>query len=211
MSVDADGARIRLVEAEDRFEQLGASGSDEPEEADNLAWPNRQRHVGEAGAAGQRLDGQGGPGIRGLRLARHHGARRQFASDHRPDDVIRGDVAAGAGLDIGAVTKHRDPIAEPEHFGQPVRHVEQRDAAGLEPLEDGEEMVRFGVGQRGGRLVEHEDLALEGERAGDLEQLAVRYRQGVARGVWRDRQVQLGEDAPASARASRRGAAVPSG
>ena len=37
-----------------------------------------------------------------------------------------------------------------------------------------EQVIRFRVGQRRRRLVEHENPAIEGERAGDLEELPVR-------------------------------------
>ena len=48
-------------------------------------------------------------------------------------------VPASKVPDVRAVAQHGDAIAQPEHFRQPVRHVEQRRAAALEPLEDGEQ------------------------------------------------------------------------
>ena len=46
----------------------------------------------------------------------------------------------------------------------------------LQLPQDIEQVIRLGVGQRRGRLVEHENLALEGERPRDLQQLPMRGR-----------------------------------
>ena len=78
------------------------------------------------------------------------------------------------GADVLPVAKHRHGPAQAEHFGQAMRHVDEGDAAAAELLEDGEEVVHLGVGERGGRLVQDEDLAVERERPGDLEQLLLR-------------------------------------
>ncbi len=64
-----------------------------------------------------------------------HRARRQIASDHRCARCAQRDAAAArTGLDVGAVAQHGDAIAQAEHFGQPVRHVEQRTPARLQLL-----------------------------------------------------------------------------
>ncbi len=104
------------------------------------------------------------------------------------------DLGAIERADVGAVAQHGDAIAEPEHLGQPVRDIEQRRPALLQLLEHREQMVRFRIGQRRRRLVEDEDAAVERERAGDLQELAVRGRERFRASVGVDRQVQLVEE-----------------
>ena len=99
--------------------------------------------------------------------------------------------------DVRAVAQHRDAIAQPEDLRQPVRHVEQRHAARLELLDDREQVIGLRVGQRRRRLVEHEDAAVERERARHLQELAVGGRQRLGPCVGIDGQVQLGEQRPA--------------
>jgi hypothetical protein len=56
------------------------------------------------------------------------------------------------------------------------------------------QMIRFRRRQRRRRLVEREQAAVERERAGDLEQLAVRNRQRLYRRIGRDRQLEAREE-----------------
>ena len=89
------------------------------------------------------------------------------------------------------VAQHRDAIAKAEHFRNAMRDEEDREAALLELVNDGEEMIDLPVGQRRRRLIEHEDLAVERERARDLYELAERRRQLIHRRVRGHRHMQL--------------------
>ena len=51
-------------------------------------------------------------------------------------------------------------------------------------------MIRLGGGQRGRRLVERQQVAIERERARDLEQLAMGDRQRIDGRIGRDRQLK---------------------
>jgi hypothetical protein len=96
-------------------------------------------------------------------------------------------------LHEAAVAQDGDAIAQAEHVGQPVRHVDDRHAGARQVAEDVEQMVSFRRRQRRRRLVEREQAAVERERAGDLEQLAMRDRQRLHRRVRRDRQLETRE------------------
>jgi hypothetical protein len=129
--------------------------------------------------------------------SRKHGRpRRQLAADHRPDDLVRRGLRGRPRAHVPAVAEHRDPLAHAEDLLHAVRDVEQRDPPAPDLLEDREQVVRLRVGQRRRRLVEHEDAALEGQRAGDLEELPVRGRQRLGNRVGRDRQVELVQQVP---------------
>ena len=117
--------------------------------------------------------------------------------------AIRSRVAPGSSAprsgfvveraDVLPVAKDRHAVAQPEHFGQAMRDVENRDAALSQIVEHAEEMIRFGRGERGRRLVEHQHAAFERERAGHLHELAVRGRQMFHPGVRRQREVETSE------------------
>ncbi len=64
----------------------------------------------------------------------------------------------------------------------------------LDVAEDVEQVIGFGIGERGRRLVEDENLALEGERAGDLEQLAMGGGERLGGGIGIDPQIQAIEN-----------------
>jgi hypothetical protein len=70
-----------------------------------------------------------------------------------------------------AVPHHGDAIAEPEDLFELVRDVDQRDAPRPQPVERREQVRRLPPGQGGGRLVQDEDAAIEGQGARDLQEL----------------------------------------
>ena len=64
-----------------------------------------------------------------------------------------------------------------EHFEEAVRDEDDRDFPLLERRHDLEQTVRCVLGERGGRLIEHQDRRIEGKRLGDLDKLAAGERQ----------------------------------
>ena len=77
-------------------------------------------------------------------------------------------ACACEGANQFAVAQHGDAIAQPEYFRQAMRHVQQRRAAALQLAQDVEQVIRFRIRERGGRLVEHQDLAVERQARGQL-------------------------------------------
>jgi hypothetical protein len=73
-AVDADLAGGRSMQAEDRFEQLGAAGSDETEDAGNLAAPHAETDAPKIPRPGQVIGRQ--PRLTRLRPTSHFVLRR---------------------------------------------------------------------------------------------------------------------------------------
>src|SRR5262249_7721034 len=121
------------------------------------------------------------------------GARLQRAADHRLHDIVWRRGSACDGRNEAAVPKDGYPIAEAKYLGKPVRNVDDRDACGLQAVQNPEQLLRLCGGQRGRRLVESEDAAVERERARDLEQLTMRERQSVDAGMRRNTEMQAFE------------------
>ena len=69
-----------------------------------------------------------------------------------------------------AVAQHDHAVGDLEHLVEPVRDVDHADAAGAQAPQRREEPHDLVGRQAGGRLVEHEDLGLGGQRAGDRDQ-----------------------------------------
>jgi hypothetical protein len=74
-----------------------------------------------------------------------------------------------------------------------MRHVQDRRAGLLQFAQHAEQMIGFRIGERRRRFVEHEDPAIKGERARDLEELAVSGRQRAGERVRIDPQRQSTE------------------
>jgi hypothetical protein len=62
-------------------------------------------------------------------------------------------------------------VADEEDLLETVADVRDRDAAGLELADDRKQGVDLALRERGGRLVEDQDLGVEGQRLGDLDHL----------------------------------------
>ena len=70
-----------------------------------------------------------------------------------------------------AVAHHRDAIAQRRDLVEAVRDVDERRAGGAALAHEREQALDLAVGERGGRLVEHDHARVIGERARDLEHL----------------------------------------
>jgi hypothetical protein len=76
-----------------------------------------------------------------------------------------------------SVTQYRHAVAERKHFLELVTDEYNRDALRPEPAQDLEQGGRFVAADRGGRLVQQEELRLQRERFGDLDNLHLRDRE----------------------------------
>ena len=90
---------------------------------------------------------------------------------HDEQDGLLGHRLADAPLarDL-AVAQDDHPVGDLEHLVEPMRDVDHADAARAKPPKRGEQAHHLVRRQAGGRLVEHEDLGLRGQRAGDGDQ-----------------------------------------
>ena len=184
-SVDGDRAGVGACETDERLEQLGPAGSHEAKQRDDLAGPDRKRYLFEARAAGDARRAQQRLAPEGDRRLPTAGLRND-AADHGLDDAVGSHLVALERRDVPAVAHRGDSIAHAEHFRQTMRHVNERDARSLQVVQDSEEVIGFGRGQRRGGLVERQDSAIEGESPRHLEELAVRERQPIDRRIGGD-------------------------
>ncbi len=75
---------------------------------------------------------------------------------------------------ISSVAQHRNRIADLEHLLELVRNVDDRRALRPEPADGVEERRGFLERDRGGRLVEKQDLRIGRKRSRDLDELLLR-------------------------------------
>ena len=92
----------------------------------------------------------------------------EVLAGHHRDDAIEIDVVL-ARADELAVAQHGDAVAQRRDLVEPVRDVHER--ARLPPADQREQARDLGVGERRGRLVEHDHAGVVGERARDLDEL----------------------------------------
>ena len=131
--------------------------------------------------------------------------RADLAPDHHADDRVDGDVGDLSGADVAAVAQHGEPVAEPEHFLEPVGDEDDRQALGLERGHDAGEIGDLGLAQRRGGLVHDYEPRAHRERPGDLDQLLLgdrkiadrRHRVAPEPDLVGDRAGVLGEAPPA--------------
>ncbi len=122
--------------------------------------------------------------------------RRQKELDNRVARCLRGREVDH----LHAVAQADDAIGDLENFAQPMRDVDQPQTLGAEIAQQLEQPARVGLGQRGGRFVEQQDLGVERQGARDLHALLLPRRQRAQR--------RVGVDAAAHAFERRRRATV---
>ena len=161
------------ADAEDRLEQLGAAGAHEPVQAEDLALAHVERDVLQVGIElrGEVLDRQNR--IAGLVVDRRE-AVVERAAHHGGDELVHVGVGGVLGHDHVAVAQHRHVVADLEDLVHLVRDVDERDALALELAHHLEELVDLLRHERGGGLVEHDDLGVVRDGLGDLAHLALR-------------------------------------
>ena len=93
------------------------------------------------------------------------------AADHALDDVVDGGGGHVGGFDVLAVAEDGDAVAKALDFLEAVRDVDQGDAAGLEAVDELEESLGLGQGERAGRFVHDDDAGAGADGAGDLDHL----------------------------------------
>ncbi len=75
------------------------------------------------------------------------------------------------------VAHHRDPVGDPRHLLQPVRDVDDADAASAQLAHHGEQVLGLGRRKCRGGLVQDQDAGIRGQRLGDRHQLPLAHPQ----------------------------------
>ena len=179
-AVEGDRAAGHGVDAEDGLEELGASGTLQPGDADDLAGPDLEGHAVDVAVAdaGQREPHVADGDVDGLVGE----VRRQRAADHQAHELGLGQLGGRPGGHVLAVLEDGDRRAELEDLLQPVRDVDDRDAAVGEAPDDGVEELDLVVGQCGRRLVHLDHLGVEADGLGDLDDLLLGDREAADEG-----------------------------
>ncbi len=171
--LDADLAAVAAIDAGRGADELALALALDTGQADDLAGMDDEIDLVEAAAA-QSVDGKDRRANR-RRLGRKDLAERP-AGDQR-DDLGRRDRVRRPAVDDLAVAHHRDAVGQFVDLVQPVGDIDDGDAVALEFADQLEQLAHVGVLQRLGRLVEEQNLRFGGERAGDLDDVALRQRQ----------------------------------
>src|ERR1700678_4390298 len=90
------------------------------------------------------------------------------ATSLRPEPTSPASATISPAATVRDTSMKTPPLADGEHLFQPVRDEQHRLARLAQRLDDSEQPVHLGGGQRGGRLVHHDDPRVEGQRLADL-------------------------------------------
>ena len=159
----------------DRPGELGPAGADQPGQADDLARPQGQGHVGDARGR-QALDRDGDRGVGGRRLLRRI-RPADGPAEHPGDEARLGLVGDRAGADDTAVAQDRDDVGQVEDLAEEVRDEDHGVAPRAQPAHDLVEALHLLRRQARGRLVEDDEVRVPGQRPEDLHLLLLGERQ----------------------------------
>lgn len=158
------------TKAEQRLQQLGASGADQAAEADDLAGPYRERQ-GRCGTLDQEVvdlqhdrGGWRGRAASGKQLG-------QLAAHHAGDDLGLGDACRRDMAHQPAVAHDGDGIGDLLDLLHAVAGVEDAYAACPQRADDPEQLLGFPAAQRRRRLIHQHDPGVARGRLEDLHHL----------------------------------------
>src|SRR5690242_7935823 len=168
-AVEEHLAGIGGRETEDGLRQLGAAGSDQAGEAEDLAPAHGKRDIADSAfRAGEPArfeddlaDGHIALGEDGVDVAAYH----------ETDQAGAIDLAQFARGDLPAVAQDGDPIGDGGDFLQAVRNIDDADAGRAQRANHAEETLDLALGERRGRLIQDQDLRLRADGFGDLDDL----------------------------------------
>src|SRR5690606_19659911 len=111
---------------------------------------------------------------------------RDRTTHHSSHQLGRVEIGRRVARDESAVLEHRDLVAEVEHLLEAMRHVEDGDTFGLEPIDDPIQQSDLVLGQRGRRLVHRDHPGVERQRLDDLHDLLFGHGQPADPLAWVD-------------------------
>ncbi len=159
------------LQATEQAQQLGTTGADQPEQAEDLALVHLETHR-FAQARPQQA----------LHVQRHIAALPRtvvidvldVATDHARDELIMGQLAhVLEGPHVTTVLEHRHRIADAKHLFHAVADVEHHFALVSQAGDDRHQTVDFPGRQATGGLVESNDVGTTRQGLGDFHQLAL--------------------------------------
>ena len=169
-----DASALLLAKPEYALKQLGAPRAAEPCNTNDLAASQLKRHVADRRVARSEVLYLQHDLADFVILRRK--ALGQLAPDHQPNDLVHRQILRALGCNMSAVAHYRDLVGYAEYLFHLVRDVDYAASARLELLDYAEKMLDLAVVERGGRLVEDDDLRVIGDRLGDLDHLPLADR-----------------------------------
>ena len=162
------------IEAEETSQRLGAPGSNQSGQPENLTASQFQSHITGRPFTGKALERQ------------HHCARcvsdsgkevRYATADHQRDDLRVGRSRQLALSDGTAIAQHRVTVADLPDLFEEVADVDNPQPGVAQFANDCEEVIDILARERAGWLIEHDDLRFGDQGPRDLDQLLHGNRQ----------------------------------
>ena len=194
LAVEADGAASLGHGAEQVLQHLGAAGAVQSGDAQHLALAKLEAGLLQTGIlTGQVFYLQ--DHVAGyIVLGRE--AVGQLTAHHQLNDLAHGQVLGVAGGHPLTVAHDGDLVADAEDLIHLVTDIDNAAAALAQHIDDAEQVLHLGLRQRGGRLVEHDDLGVVADGLGDLHHLPLGNGQRGHDGLGIHVNVQLLKDLP---------------
>ena len=192
-AIDGRGAAVGLVDAEQQLRGLGAAGAEQAGDADHFAGADVEiegRHGGAPAVAAQGHEALAG---RAAAAVPADGLVFELAAEHGADHVDALQPLDVARLHLAAVAQHGHALAEREDLIEEMGDEDHADAARGQLAHGGEQRLHLAGVEAGGRLVEHEHLARQIDRAGDGDDLLHGDRIVAERGAHVDVEAVVGE------------------
>ena len=127
------------------------------------------------------------------------------AAEHRRHEAVGGLLGGRRRLDVAPVLEDGDRVAQGEHVAEDVRDVDHGHAVVAQLARDLQQAIGLVAGQRGGRLVHHDEPRVAHELAQDLDLLLVGRAQRPHGRPTRAGESRCARPARRSARAAGRG------
>ena len=168
-------AALKAIDAERQARNLGAAGSDEAAEGKDLARVEVEADPFDGGAASH-ITRREQWDAASVRLDPAAGFRAlDVMTDDRADEPPLVQPATGRPLCDLAVAEDGDAIAEVEHLIEPMRDIEDRDAARREVAYDRKQLLAFRTRQRRRWLVHRDQRGFPNERLADHDEPALAH------------------------------------
>src|SRR4029077_15230742 len=173
LAVDPELAAGELARAKERHEEVALALPSEPTDAEDLAAAPRERdplHLLPAQVVHLEHD---------RRIVRDRPSLGVHAVDraagHQCDRLSLSQLTTSR--DMLAVAEDRDPVGEIDHLAPAVRGEDHALALLAQIADEPEQPFDLLFGERGGWLVQKEDLGIAKESSRDFDDLAVRQRE----------------------------------
>lgn len=162
--------------AVDGLDGLGASGAEQPGQAEDLTGAHGQGDVVEPAGDVEPLDGELGGRLGGGVGAFEAGGALvgdllDVSAEHQRDEAAPVEFGHGAGVDDAAVAQDGEVVADLPQLVEPVGDEDEGLAGVAQSADDGEEGLDLAALQGAGGLVHDDDVGLDGDGAGQGDHL----------------------------------------